>query len=120
MNKDIEIPVIDTVKIGARIKNYMKRNSISAAQMGEIMGFTSPQAVYKWLSGKDLPKIDNLVILARMFDTTVEGIILGDEDEPSHHIRIDIETPWMLQTSGSFFKPQVYFFVSSSALSLDQ
>ena len=38
------------------------------------MGFETPQAVYKWLSGKSLPSLDNFVILSRLLNTSIEDI----------------------------------------------
>ena len=40
------------------------------------------QAIYKWLSGKSLPSIDNFVILSRLLHTTIEDILVIDGDIP--------------------------------------
>ena len=45
-------------------------------------GFENPQAIYKWLSGKSLPSIDNFVILSRLLHTTIEDILVIDGDIP--------------------------------------
>ena len=39
-----------------------------------------PQAIYKWLSGKSLPRIDNFIILSRLLHTTIEDILVIDGD----------------------------------------
>jgi hypothetical protein len=44
------------------------------------MGFENPQAVYKWLNGKSLPNVDNLVILSRVLHTSIEDILVVDGD----------------------------------------
>lgn len=44
------------------------------------MGFETPQAVYKWLSGKSLPSLDNFVILSRLLNTSIEDILVIDGD----------------------------------------
>ena len=38
----------------------------------EYLGFASPYPVYKWINGKSMPTVDNLVILADLFNTSIE------------------------------------------------
>ena len=45
-------------------------------------GFENPQAIYKWLSGKSLPSIDNFIILSRLLHTSIEDILVIDGDIP--------------------------------------
>ena len=45
-----------------------------------ILGFTNPQAIYKWQNGDCMPTIDNLVILAAVLGVTVDEILVTDED----------------------------------------
>ena len=42
----------------------------------EIFGFSTPQAIYKWQRGVTLPTVDNLVVLAAVFGTTVDEILV--------------------------------------------
>ena len=44
------------------------------------MGFETPQVVYKWLSGKSLPSLENFVILSRLLNTSIEDILVIDGD----------------------------------------
>lgn len=46
------------------------------------MGFENPQAVYKWISGKCLPSLDNFLILSRLLNTSIEDILVIDGDIP--------------------------------------
>lgn len=43
-------------------------------------GFENPQAIYKWLSGRSLPSLDNFVILSRLLHTSMEDILVIDGD----------------------------------------
>ena len=43
-----------------------------------LMGFNNPQAIYKWLSGKSLPSIDNFVILSRLLHTSIDNLLVVD------------------------------------------
>ena len=42
--------------------------------------FENPQAVYKWITGKSLPSIDNLIILSKLLHSSVEEILVIDGD----------------------------------------
>lgn len=70
------LPVINLVKTGKNIKSLMVRSNISVLQLQDILGFTSPQAIYKWFWGQSLPSIDNLVILSRLFNISIEDILV--------------------------------------------
>lgn len=72
-------PVIDLVETGKNITRLMKLNDISVKDLQEIFGFEHPQAIYKWKRGECLPTIDNLIILASIFHTTIDKIIVIKE-----------------------------------------
>ena len=63
---------------GARIRHLMEQHGYTVQDIQRAMGFQSPQAIYKWLSGATLPSIDNLVILSRFMNTTVDDILVLD------------------------------------------
>jgi transcriptional regulator with XRE-family HTH domain len=53
-----------------------KRAGLSVADLQDIFGFTTPQAIYKWQRGTTLPTIDNLVVLAEVFGVRMDDIIV--------------------------------------------
>ena len=55
---------IDMEETARKIKQAIEHSGYDIRQISEILGFSTPQAVYKWTQGKSLPKIDNLLILA--------------------------------------------------------
>lgn len=67
-------------KTGKRMKELLKLNGYSVKDIQEAMGFENPQAVYKWLSGKSLPSLDNFLILSRILNTSIENILVIDGD----------------------------------------
>jgi len=69
-------PMIDLVRTGKNITRLMKENNITVKDLQEIFGFEYPQAIYKWKRGECLPTIDNLIILAEVFHTTIDNIII--------------------------------------------
>ena len=74
-----EIPLINTVATGRNIDRLRIAAGMSVKDMQMAFGFATPQAIYKWIHGTTMPTIDNMVILARMFDVTVDDIIAVDE-----------------------------------------
>ncbi len=65
---------------GCRIKELLAENGYSVRDIQGAMGFENPQAVYKWTSGKSLPSLDNLLILSRLLNRSIEDILVVDGD----------------------------------------
>ncbi len=70
-------PVVDLVKTGENITKLMNVNNITVKDLQDVFGFEYPQAIYKWKRGECLPTIDNLIILASIFHTTIDKIIIA-------------------------------------------
>lgn len=64
---------------GNNIKQLIKGNNLTVAEVAHFMGFAEPQAVYKWLRGASLPTVDNLYALSKLLNTTMEDILVGDD-----------------------------------------
>ena len=71
---------IQQKETGNRIKSLLKQNGYTVKDIQGAMGFENPQAVYKWLSGRSLPSIDNFIILSRLLHTSIEDILGIDGD----------------------------------------
>lgn len=82
-----KVPVIDLIATGRNITKLRKKAGISVRDLQTIMGFTNPQAIYKWQKGCSLPSIDNLIILAYVLDTTVDDILVCDDDDSSEEVQ---------------------------------
>ena len=72
----MKVPIIDMEATGENIKQLREIQGISVRQIQEVLGFTNPQAIYKWQKGDNLPSIDNLVILASLLGTSIDDIIV--------------------------------------------
>lgn len=70
-------PVLDTVAIGARIRELRKLNALTVEQVRDFLGLESTQAIYKWQRGDSMPTIDNLYALSFLFQTSVDDILRG-------------------------------------------
>ncbi|MBQ1672043.1 MAG: helix-turn-helix transcriptional regulator [Treponema sp.] len=69
-------PVLDVDATGAKIKSLMKQREITPRQLQIILNFPYVQTVYNWFSGKNMPTIDNLIVLAQVLGVTVDDIIV--------------------------------------------
>lgn len=70
------MPTIDMIATGANIKALVKQNKMKVADVQDVFGFNTPQAIFKWFRGDAMPTIDNMVVLAAMFQTTIDQIIV--------------------------------------------
>ena len=73
---NLKRPVIDLQATGKQIKTLMNASGITVRDLQEIFGFYYPQAVYAWLNGRNLPTVDNLLILSELFGVTMDEIVI--------------------------------------------
>lgn len=77
---NLEFPTLNLKETGNRIKALRVRSGYSVEELACYMGFTGPQAVYKWEWGKSLPTVDNLYALSRLFGVAMENILVGNDE----------------------------------------
>ena len=70
-----QIPAIDMVATGQNITRLRDDRGMTVRELQEIFGFATPQAIYKWQRGTALPTVDNLLVLAAIFDVRIEDIL---------------------------------------------
>ena len=70
------MPVIDMTATGRNIVRLRKQAGMTVRDLQNVFGFSNPQAIYKWQRGTALPTLDNLVVLAAVFGTTMDAIIV--------------------------------------------
>ena len=67
----------------------MKDKGITARDLQIIMDFPYVQTIYNWFAGKNMPTIDNLVVLAKILAVPMDDLVvtslvetvIDDEDE---------------------------------------
>ena len=69
-------PVLDLDATGAKIKTLMKQRGITPRQLQLILNFPYVQTVYNWFAGKNMPTLDNLVVLAKVLDVAMDDIVV--------------------------------------------
>lgn len=71
---------IQQKETGRQIKRLLSEHGYTVKDVQTVMEFENPQAVYKWISGKSLPSLDNFIILSRLLHTSIEDILVIDGD----------------------------------------
>ena len=70
------LPSIDMAATGTNIVRMRRETGMSVQDLQQVFGFSTPQAIYKWQRGDAMPTLDNLVVLAAVFGTTLDAIIV--------------------------------------------
>ena len=71
----VNFPVIDPLATGLRIDELRKLKGVSIKELANEMGMANVTEIYHWRSGRRFPNIDNLIILASVFNTTLDDIV---------------------------------------------
>ncbi len=69
-------PVLDLNATGAKIKTIMKQKGMSPRRLQVIMDFPYVQTIYNWFAGKNMPTIDNLVVLASVLGVSMDELVV--------------------------------------------
>ena len=69
------IPVVDMKRTGQNICVLREQQGLSVKELQNLLGFATPQAIYKWQHGVCLPSVDNLVALSVIFSVPVDAIL---------------------------------------------
>ncbi|SCX09489.1 Cro/C1-type HTH DNA-binding domain-containing protein [Lachnospiraceae bacterium YSD2013] len=76
--------IIDMEATSINLVRLMKEKGFSAKKMQESLGcenVQNVQTIYKWCNPrvKNIPSLDNLILLARLFECHVEDIVVVKE-----------------------------------------
>ena len=70
------LPSINMQATGDNIVRMRRHMGMTVQDLQNIFGFFTPQAIYKWQRGTAMPTLDNLVVLASVFGTTMDAIVV--------------------------------------------
>lgn len=76
-----------TESIGERLKRLRKRVDLTQPIVAERLGKQSKVSISDMETGKTLPSINDLQILARLYKTTIDYIVTGEENVESRIMR---------------------------------
>lgn len=83
------IPVIDIEKTSVNLRQFRESRKIKISQLQTLFNMTNPQSIYNWENPemKNLPRIDNLVILAKFYDVKIDDLItIKEENQNTNYI----------------------------------
>ena len=69
------VPVVDMKLTGQNIASLRIKRGISVREMQHMLGFTTPQSIYKWQRGETLPTLENLAALSCILDVSMDDIL---------------------------------------------
>lgn len=72
----VSLPVIDMQATGRNIESLRRKNHLKVVDVQDYFDFNTPQAIYKWESGRSLPSLENLVALSKMYGCAIEDILV--------------------------------------------
>ena len=67
---------LDPVATGKNIREIMNAKHIKVVDIQEACGFGTPQSIYKWFKGINMPALDNMIIVAELLGCTVDELIV--------------------------------------------
>ena len=73
------MPVINMTATGLNIARLRKNAGMTVRDLQAVFGFANPQAIYKWQRGEAMPTLDNMIVLAAVFNVTVDEILVLEE-----------------------------------------
>ena len=79
------------MNLGEKIKRLRKENNLSQEQLAEKLN-VSRQAISKWEANKAYPDIENLILLRKIFDVTLDDLIIDENNIKSENINKSIES----------------------------
>jgi transcriptional regulator with XRE-family HTH domain len=71
-------PVIDMVKTGQNIKDIMQMKGMTVKDIQQFLELSTPQGIYHWFDGRNLPTVDNLYALSELFRLPVDALLKGN------------------------------------------
>ncbi|MDD6590173.1 MAG: helix-turn-helix transcriptional regulator [Anaerobutyricum hallii] len=75
-----KFPKINQRETGKRISLFMQEQGLSAKEVQQFMGLASPQSVYFWIKGRNLPSIDHMYALSELFQVPIDAILSGNRE----------------------------------------
>ena len=72
---------IDVPATSINLKKLRESRGISVANLQQLLEMTNPQSIYTWedSGSKYLPRLDNLVILSKIYKVSIDDLIILKE-----------------------------------------
>ena len=57
----------------------MMQKNYTVQEIQKYLGFSTPQSIYHWFSGHNMPTIDNLYALSQLLQVPIDTIVRGNK-----------------------------------------
>lgn len=74
-------PTINVLETGQRIRKIMEERGYTVGDVQEYLDLVTPQSIYHWFRGRNLPTIDNLYALSQLFQVPIDEMVSGNRKE---------------------------------------
>ncbi len=74
----VKIPLINKNETAKRLELLMKWNHLRPKDIQEYLGLACVQTVYRWLEGVNIPSVDHLYALSRLFHVSMDDMLVGN------------------------------------------
>ena len=71
-----DLPHINVDATAKQLKRIRKEHNFSVQDIQHQIGLISAQAIYKWERGQALPSLDKIVILAKLYEVTLDDLLV--------------------------------------------
>ena len=75
-----QYPVVDVARTGQNIKHIMQIKGMTVKDIQAFLELSTPQSIYHWFDGRNLPTLDNLYALSELFGLPVDVLIKGSRE----------------------------------------
>lgn len=71
--------MLDTKLTGKKLRAAVKNSGYTVKELQNMLFLSCPQPIYRWISSKTLPSIDNLYRLSCILNTSMEDLLAFKE-----------------------------------------
>ena len=109
---NFSIPVIDVPATSKNLKSLRESHNITVAQIQKLLGMENPQSIYSWenAESKYLPRLDNLVFLAKLYEVSIDELLVIKMEKTDGKAVCEPGTPFGIA-------PETLDFIAHSASS---
>lgn len=71
---------LDMIMSGQILRNMISKHGYTIKEIQKKLNLSCPQPIYRWMSGKAMPTLDNLYMLSHMLGTHMEDLLVPRQD----------------------------------------
>lgn len=96
------------MELHKRLVDLRKSRKLSQEELAEKL-YVSRQTISNWERGKTYPDINSLLLIATVFDVSLDNLIKGDVDMMKHHVDQSQFKKWLIIGGTSWFLFSIVF-----------